>query len=99
MITYTVKNKAVSEAKINKRLSSVAHLKDYRLEQLGSASYRIMVLPEQRSQCLRGAVLDALVDIYGVKGKFEIDIITEDAELLPAVKSSEERIKNVTYME
>ena len=43
---------------------------------------------------LKGAVLDAWVDVYGIKGRFDIDIITEDEELLPPVDSAQ-RVKKV----
>ena len=95
MITYTIGHKPVQEEKIAKRLSSVAYLKDYRLEQLGVDSYRILILPDkdQNIRALKGSVLDALVDVYGIKGQFDIDIITEDEELLPVVSDNRERIK------
>ena len=32
---------------------------------------------------LKGSVLDALVDIYGMNAEYDIDIILEDEELLP----------------
>ena len=107
MITYTIRGKPVNEETIAKRFSSVAFVKDYRLEQLDTASYRIMILPDLKAaspatattpaslptlcsptpcsvlKALKGAVLDALVDVYGLKGHFDIDIITEDEELLP----------------
>ena len=96
MITYTLGNKTVSEEKLNTRLSQVAYVKDYRFEQLSTNSYRIMVLPDMKQdlRCLKGSILDALVDTYGIKGHFEIDIITEDEKLLPLVKHEKERILN-----
>lgn len=96
MITYTLNNKTVSEEVLNTRLLQVAFVKDYRLEQLSADSYRIMVLPDTNHdlRCLKGAILDALVDIYGIKGRFEIDIVTEDEILLPPVKNEKERILN-----
>ena len=49
---------------------------------------------KQDLRCLKGSILDALVDTYGIKGHFEIDIITEDEKLLPLVKHEKERILN-----
>ncbi|MBR0074760.1 MAG: hypothetical protein IJP96_03295 [Synergistaceae bacterium] len=96
MITYTLGGKEVNEAKIDERLSGVSYLKDYRLEQLNKNSYRIMILPEKNCDLrgLKGSVLDALVDVYGIKGNFEIDIITEDEELMPSVYNVNEKVKN-----
>ena len=95
MITYTISGKPVTEKIFSERISTVANVKDYRLEQLGRASYRIMILPGDKkdTRSIKGSVLDSLVDIYGLKGRFEIDIITEDSALLPAVKNFSDRIK------
>ena len=49
MITYTITGKPVNEETIAKRFSSVAHVRDYRLEQLDTATYRIMILPDLKA--------------------------------------------------
>ncbi len=95
MITFTIGGKPVKEKDFAKRLLSVACIKDYRLEQLDKISYRIMILPTADCdfRTLKGAVLDALVDVYGIKGHFDIDIITEDEEFLPTMNSELERMR------
>ncbi len=98
-ITFTIGGNTVKESDFSQRLSSVAHVKDYRLEQLSKNSYRIMILPESSTDTcgIKGSVLDACVDIYGIKGRFDIDIITDDDELLPQLSDNSERMRNYLY--
>ena len=58
-----------------------------------------MILPETNADTrgIKGAVLDACVDIYGIKGRFDIDIIADDNELLPQPSDNGERMKNYLY--
>ena len=94
-VTFTPTGKPVIPETVNKRFVSVDLLRDYRLEQIGRDSYRVQALPEpgRDIQCLRGAVLDALVDIYGMQGNFDIDVILEDSELMPKVPDRLDRIR------
>ena len=96
-ITFTPTGKPVMPDAIDDRLARVDFLLDYRLEQLDKGSYRIQVIPEPDRDLrgLRGAVLDALVDVYGMQGDFNIDVILEDSELLPKVPSSVARIRRM----
>ena len=91
MITFTPTCREVLEDTITKRVMLIREVKDFRLEQTDRSSYRIQVLPVQASDLrgLKGSVLDALVDVYGMKADYDIDIITEDEALLP---STEERV-------
>ena len=95
-VTFTSTGKPVMPETVDERFARVGLLCDYRLEQVGSSSYRVQVLPEQGKDLrgLRGAVLDALVDIYGMQGDFDIDIILEDGELMPKVP---DRLKRINY--
>ena len=96
-VTFTPTGKPVMPETVDERFASVALLRDYRLEQIGPGSYRLQVLPEPDRDIrgLRGAVLDALVDVYGMQGKFNIDIILEDSELMPEVTDRLERVRRV----
>ena len=49
----------------------------------------VLILPEPDSdrRGLKGSVLDALVDVYGMKARYEIDINELDEELLPVAKN------------
>ena len=84
-VTFTPTGKPVMPETVYERFANVGLLRDYRLEQIGPGSYRIQVLPEPDRDIrgLRGAVLDAMVDVYGMQVKFDIDIILEDTELMP----------------
>ena len=88
MLTRTPTGHEVSEKILSARFALVPEVKDYRLEQLSKDSYRVIILPERDSDIrgLRGSVLDALVDVYGMKADYEIDINELDEELLPVVK-------------
>ena len=96
-VTFTPTGKPVTPETVDERFASVALLRDYRLEQLRQGAYRVQALPEPDRDIrgLRGAVLDALVDVYGMQGKFDIDIILEDSELMPEVTDKIERIRRV----
>ena len=96
-VTFTPTGKPVMPETVDERIANVGLLRDYRLEQIGTGSYRLQVLPEpdRDTRGLRGAVLDALVDLYGMQGKFDIDIILEDSELMPQVPDRLDRIRRV----
>ena len=101
-ITFIIGGNPIKEKDFSQRLSSIAHVKDYRdyrIEQLSKNSYRIMILPETNADTrgIKGAVLDACVDIYGIKGRFDIDIISDDNELLPQPSDNSERMRNYLY--
>ena len=70
---------------ITKRFKTVAFVKDYRLFKLDKNSYRILILPEPDGdrRSIKGSVLDALVDLFGIKRRYDIDIIEEDDALMP----------------
>ena len=89
MITRTPTGHEVSEEVLSARFALVREVKDFRLEQLDKNSYRVLILPEPDSdrRGLKGSVLDALVDVYGMKANYEIDINELDEELLPVAKN------------
>ena len=70
---------------IANRFKTVTFVKDYRLFKLDKNSYRILILPEPDGdrRSIKGAVLDALVDLFGIKRRYDIDIIEEDDALMP----------------
>ena len=84
-VTRTPTGHEVSEATLTERVMNIREVKDFRLEQTGRNTYRIMILPENDSdrRGIKGSVLDALVDIYGMKAEYDIDIVEEDEEFLP----------------
>ena len=88
MITRTSTGNEVSEETLTARFNLVREVKDFRLEQFSKDSYRVIILPEPASdrRGLKGSVLDALVDVYGMSAHYEIDINELDDELLPVVK-------------
>lgn len=84
-VTRTPTGHEVSEATLTARVMNIREVKDFRLEQTGRNTYRIMILPENNSdrRGIKGSVLDALVDVYGMRAEYEIDIVEEDEEFLP----------------
>lgn len=84
MLTRTPTGHEVSEEVLSARFALVREVKDFRLEQLSQDSYRVLILPEPDSdrRGIKGSVLDALVDVYGMNAHYDIDIIEEDEELL-----------------
>ena len=97
-VTFTPTGKPVMPKTVDERFASIDLLRDYRLEQVRQRAYRVQALPEPDRDIrgLRGAILDALVDVYGMQGKFDIDIILEDSELMPDVTDKIERIRRVS---
>ncbi|MBQ9434214.1 MAG: hypothetical protein IJU26_08370 [Synergistaceae bacterium] len=89
-ITFTPTGKEVTEGTLTQRVMHVPEVQDFRLEQTGRNSYRIMILPKKYSdiRALKGSVLDALVDVYGMRAKYDIDIIAEDDSLMPKCPKS-----------
>ena len=85
MITKTPTGHEVTEEVLQSRFALIREVKDFRLEQLSQDSYRVMILPKPDSDIrgLKGSVLDALVDVYGMNAKYDIDINELDSELLP----------------
>ena len=65
----------------------VREVDDFRLEQLSMNLYRVIILPKKNADLrgIKGSVLDALVDVYGMRANYEIDINTYDNELTPKV--------------
>ena len=96
-VTFTPTGKPVMPQTVDERFASIDLLRDYRLEQVGHGAYRVQALPkpDRDIRGLRGAVLDALVDVYGMQGEFDIDIILEDSELMPEVPDRLRRIRRV----
>lgn len=84
-VTRTPTGHEVSEATLTERVMNIREVKDFRLEQTGRNTYRIMILPENDSdrRGIKGSVLDALVDVYGMRAEYDIDIVEEDEEFLP----------------
>ncbi|MCR4818033.1 MAG: hypothetical protein K5841_03640 [Fretibacterium sp.] len=93
-VTFTPTGRPVMPETVDERFARVDLLRDYRLGQVGRGEYRVQVLPEPDRDIrgLRGSVLDALVDVYGMQGRFDIDIILEDSELMPKVTDRLQRI-------
>ena len=62
---------------LRERMSRVKEVKNFRLEQLDKDYFVIQVLPEPDSELrgIKGSVLDALVDVYGIKAYYDINII------------------------
>ena len=86
-ITMTPTGHEVNESILIARMNLVSEVKDFRLEQLNTNSYRVIILPSKNADLrgIKGSVLDALVDVYGMKANYEIDINTYDDELTPKV--------------
>ena len=84
--TRTPTGHEVTEASLTERVMKIREVKDFRLIQTGANAYRIRVLPENDSDIrgLKGSVLDALVDMYGMRADYDIDITFDDSELSPA---------------
>ncbi|MBR1438076.1 MAG: hypothetical protein IJ587_06005 [Synergistaceae bacterium] len=84
-VTRTPAGVEVSEELLTERVMRIREVKDFRLEQLGRNSYRILILPRRDADVrgIKGSVLDALVDIYGMKCEFDIDITSDDPVILP----------------
>ena len=81
--TFTLGGRVVTPYALDKRIARVAHVQSYRLEQTGPREYRICVLrvPEGDGLSIKGGILDALVDVYGGKGCFDIEIVSDAARL------------------
>ena len=86
-ITMTPTGHEVNESILTARMNLVNEVKDFRLEQLNMNSYRVIILPKKNADLrgIKGSVLDALVDVYGMRANYEIDINTYDDELTPKV--------------
>ena len=82
--TFTLGGVVVSPYALDARVARVPHVWDYRLEQTGQKEYRIRALrdPKEDDRGLKGGILDALVDIYGGKGRFDIEIVSDAARLM-----------------
>ena len=59
------------------RMLRVQEVKNFRLEQLDRDYFMIQVLPEPDSDLrgIKGSVLDALVDVFGIKNFYDITIM------------------------
>ncbi len=86
-ITRTPTGHEVDESVLTERMKLVREVEDFRLEQLSTNSYRVLILPKKKAdlRSIKGSVLDALVDVYGMKANYNIDIDTYDEELTPKV--------------
>ena len=93
MITRTPTGYEVSESALTERVMKIREVKDFRLTQTGINVYRIRVLPENDADIrgLKGSVLDALVDMYGMSAEYDIDITYDDSELSPVNERAEMR--------
>ncbi len=93
MITRTPTGYEVSESTLTERVMKIREVKDFRLTQTGINAYRIRVLPENDADIrgLKGSVLDALVDMYGMRAEYDIDITYDDSELSPVNERAEMR--------
>lgn len=89
-ITFTPTGYKVSEETFTNRIMQIPEVQDFRLEQICRNAYRIMILPKKHSdiRSLKGSVLDALVDVYGMRANYDIDIITEDDSFMPECPES-----------
>lgn len=86
-ITKTPTGHEVDELILTARMNLVREVEDFRFEQLNTNSYRVIILPKKNADLrgIKGSVLDALVDVYGMRANYEIDINTYDNELTPKV--------------
>ena len=84
-ITRTPTGHEVSEETLTERVMKIREVEDFRLVQTGINAYRIRVLPKNDADVrgLKGSVLDALVDVYGMRAEYDIDITFDDSELSP----------------
>ena len=75
--TRTPNGHLITEKFLTERVMKISEVKDFRLEQLNKNSYRILILPHENSdrRGIKGSVLDALVDVYGMKANYDIKII------------------------
>ena len=92
-ITRTPTGHEVSEESLTERVMKIRDVEDFRLIQTGINAYRILVLPKIGADIrgLKGSVLDALVDIYGMRADYDIDITGYDSELTPENERAEMR--------
>ena len=91
--TKTPTGHEVLESALTERVMKIREVKDFRLIQTGINAYRIRVLPENDADIrgLKGSVLDALVDMYGIRADYDIDITYDDSELSPEGERAEMR--------
>lgn len=92
-LTRTPTGHEVTEAELTSRVMKIREVRDFRLVQTGKNDYRIRVLPENDADIrgLKGSILDALVDVYGMRAEYEIDITSDDSELWPESERAEMR--------
>ena len=92
-MTKTPTGHEVTESALTERVMKIREVKDFRLIQTGINAYRIRVLPENDADIrgLKGSVLDALVDMYGMRADYDIDITYDDSELSPENERAEMR--------
>lgn len=92
-MTKTPTGHEVTESALTERVMKIREVKDFRLIQTGINAYRIRVLPENDTDIrgLKGSVLDALVDMYGMMADYDIDITYDDSELSPENERAEMR--------
>lgn len=92
-VTKTLTGHEVLESTLTERVMKIREVKDFRLIQTGINAYRIRVLPENDTDIrgLKGSVLDALVDVYGMRADYDIDITYDDSELSPENERAEMR--------
>ncbi len=92
-VTKTLTGHEVLESTLTERVMKIREVKDFRLIQTGINAYRIRVLPENDTDIrgLKGSVLDALVDVYGMRADYDIDITYDDSELSPGNERAEMR--------
>ena len=91
--TKTPTGHEVLESALTERVMKIREVKDFRLIQTGINAYRIRVLPKNDADIrgLKGSILDALVDVYGMRAEYDIDITRDDSELSPENERAEMR--------
>ena len=92
-VTKTPTGHEVTESALTERVMKIREVEDFRLIQTGTNAYRIRILPKNGADIrgLKGSVLDALVDVYGMRADYDIDITYDDSELSPATERAEMR--------
>lgn len=81
-VTFTLGGRLVTTGTLDARLALIPRLRDYRLTQTGRDAYHIRALFAPGDvRGARGALHDALQDVYGGRGRFEIELAQD--EVLP----------------
>ncbi|MBQ7262141.1 MAG: hypothetical protein IJR14_00325, partial [Synergistaceae bacterium] len=75
--TFTLGGRIVGPRSLRERLTRIAHVRGYLLEQTAWDAWSIFAGMERAGdeRGVRGALWDALQDIYGGKGRFDVQIV------------------------